>query len=97
MIKLHKVDENGFLIVGEDKHVDTITDELQIGYIDTILNTSDRGYFKPKLVNGNWIEGASEEEIDGIINVNEAAISPEQRIAELEQKIAQFEQMLAGK
>lgn len=83
MQKIYIIDDDGFLIFGEDKTI-VEGDELPEGFVTTYFDTSEQGYFKPRHVNNEWVEGMTQEEIDEIIN---APIK-----STLEEKFAQLEQ-----
>lgn len=68
MQKSYKIDADGFLIFGEDIFIND-GEEIPEGYVSIYLDTSERGYFKPRFVNGEWVEGATQGEIDEITNV----------------------------
>ncbi|MCT6924833.1 hypothetical protein [Metasolibacillus sp.] len=67
-MKLYKIDDNGFVVFGEDKIL-IDGEEIPEGYVSTYLDTSEQGYFKPRWNGTEWVEGATQEEIDEITNV----------------------------
>lgn len=83
MRKIYKIDVEGFLVFGEEIFINE-DDETPEGYVSIYLDTSEQGYFKPRWNGTEWIEGATQAEIDEIIN---APTEPT-----LEEKFAQLEQ-----
>lgn len=83
MQKIYKIDAEGFLIFGADAFIKE-NDDVPEGYVSTYYDTSERGYFKPRWNGTEWIEGATQEEINEITNVP--------REPTLEEKFAQLEQ-----
>lgn len=71
---VYKIDENGFIV---DRYVEEVSITK---YITTDLPD---GLFRPRFVNGIWVENATKEEIDEIINVPKQP-TPEERIQRLE-------------
>lgn len=71
---VYEVDDSGFLI---DRHVDELATTK---YITVDL---PNGLFKPRFVNGQWVESATKEEINNITNQPKQP-TIESRITELE-------------
>lgn len=68
MKKLVKVDNNGYLVFGEDLFIYPITNDegnesydIPDGYTDIHY---DGGYFKPRLVDGVWVEDRPFDDIE---------------------------------
>lgn len=82
MIQVWLIDENGFYI-NESKFVE----KLEEGMTDIPLLV---GYVKSKFVNGEWIEGATEKEIEKWKDSQQIDICPEptdkERITKLEEE-----------
>lgn len=56
---VYEINEQGFLI---ELHVEEVNDT------NYIIVDLPNGLFKPRFVNGEWVEGATKEEIDSIVN-----------------------------
>lgn len=70
-MKIYKIDENGYLQFEYDEEINE-GEVVPEGFTAVPLPKDDLGnqlpFYKPKLVNDKWIEGATQEEIDAINN-----------------------------
>ncbi|GLC89326.1 hypothetical protein LYSBPC_24530 [Lysinibacillus piscis] len=57
MIQAHKIDADGYVteVIVVDGDDSTLTDDI-------VIEPMPNGFYKPRWVNGEWIEGKSEEE-----------------------------------
>ena len=84
MIVVSKIDENGYFV--EDVIVKK-GEEIPSDCIETRLDTSERGYYRPRWTGTKWIEDMSQEEIDALNNQPKEPTKEElleQRINDLE-------------
>ena len=73
------LDENGFYLrdaLVKDKYPDY--------YTEIVPPTHEQGFFRAKWTGIEWIEGATQEEIDELTKTEPSSPTTEQRIAELE-------------
>lgn len=61
-IQAYKIDADGFVL---ETIVVNSTDELESG---VVVDAMPNGFYKPRYVNSEWVEGASNEYIDEIKN-----------------------------
>lgn len=79
MIQVYLLDENNFF-TGESKFVEEVKEGMTtVPYLV--------GYIKGKLVDGAWIEGATEEEIKAFYDAQPVPPEPVKTVAELETEI----------
>lgn len=85
---LLKINEEGYLIFGEEKFIHE-SEDIPNGYIETPLPTDREGrqlgFFKPKWNGTEWIEGATQEEIEELTRVEPSQPTAEERINALEE------------
>ncbi|KAA0941626.1 hypothetical protein FQ087_20955 [Sporosarcina sp. ANT_H38] len=74
--KVLKVDENGYLLFGEDGSIEPVgfneedkpIYEILDGYVDTPLPTDEKGwqlpFYLPRWTGEEWVEGKSQSEFD---------------------------------
>lgn len=76
--EVQKIDENGFLLFGEQLVVED-GEECPEGYIDAPV---PEGLLRPRWINGAFVEGATQQEIDERLNQPPAPKSPIQQLEE---------------
>lgn len=88
--QIFKIDKDGFLQFGQEIQIN-IEDEIPSGYIDTPLPTDERGYqlpfWSPRWTGSEWIEGATQEEIDELTKAEPISPTAEERINALEEAL----------
>lgn len=92
MKKLHKINDDGLLIFGEDLIINKSFDEEGNVFYDIPDGYTDLEYdgllHIPKLVDGKWVESKSSEEIEDEKNLNNLIPSKQQLVeSDLEIKI----------
>jgi len=95
-ITLLRIDKDGYLLFDEDMIVEEgFANGDLLDYVETPLPTDEEGnqlsFYKPKWTGSEWIEGATQEEIDELTKVEP---SPPTEIEIMEQRLADLELML---
>lgn len=84
------IDENGFLLFGNDKFINSNAN-VPKGFVDVPLPKDENGnqlsFYRPKWNGTEWIEGATQEEIDELTKVEPSPPTAEERINALEEAL----------
>ena len=85
--QVYKVDYDGYLVEIYVSEVDENSNILDEEFNTLISVDPPHGLFKPKWTGVEWIEGATQEEIDEIIKVEPSPPTAEERINALEEAL----------
>ena len=84
MIVVSKIDENGYFV--EDVIVKE-GEEIPSDCIETRLDTTEKGYYRPRWTGTEWIEDMTEEQLDELNNQPREITEEQQRLLDLEMAI----------
>lgn len=100
MITLFKINEEGFLLFGEEIFVENDKNPIDIphGFVAEPLPKDEKGFqlpmYKPKWNGTEWVEGATQEELDAIENTPKPLSEIEQLRLEQAQANAELVQLI---
>lgn len=93
--RIYKIDDNGFLLFGEDMFIDE-SEQMPNDYISVPLPTDEQDnqppFYKPKWNDTEWVEGATQEEIDELTKVEPSPPTIEEQLAEKDAQILKLKE-----